>query len=177
MNAHYVHKCIYHHHLYMTIFFVRMWMYVLHIRLYILSNLKLTSLIFHHTVIMNNFAQAKGSADSCSFFVFLCIMWCTKCCQRVCSSPQHPQAAWTQHSLPVQLRVLDHLTLEEVVVQYEGGGTSEEGVFRAGTPLTLTTSMTTGQADQFTLTLNGEVFSSNTPSFTYTFPRVSVLLH
>ncbi|XP_063839801.1 uncharacterized protein LOC135088742 isoform X2 [Scylla paramamosain] len=79
-------------------------------------------------------------------------------------------------NLSITLRVLDHLTLEDLVVQYEGGGEGEGGVFRAGTPLTLTTGMTTGQADQFTLTLNGEIFSSNTPSFTYTFPRAGVFL-
>ncbi|MPC09664.1 Polycystic kidney disease protein 1-like 2 [Portunus trituberculatus] len=79
-------------------------------------------------------------------------------------------------NLSITLPVLDHLTLEELVVQYEGGREGEGGVFRAGSPLTLTTDMTTGHADQFTLTLNGEVFSSDTPSFTYTFPRAGLFL-
>lgn len=63
------------------------------------------------------------------------------------------------------------------MVQYEGGGEGKGGVFRAGAPLTLTTDMTTGQAEEFILTVNGEVFSSNVPAFSYTFQRVSTIYY
>ena len=69
--------------------------------------------------------------------------------------------------------MLDHLTLDGLLVQYEGGGEGEGGVFRAGAPLTFTTDMATGQAEQYILTVNGEVFSSDTANFTYTFLMVS----